>query len=130
MRSLELVAIIIALLGVVNAVLASVIDRTREIGVLRAIGMLRRQTYGMVVIEAGALGVASAVMGTMAGLVLGYILVEYIHIAHSGWHVPYLPAWAKITELSLAVTAVSAAAGWYPARAAAHIELVDALEYE
>src|SRR5204863_310809 len=50
MRALDLVAILIAVLGVVNALLASVLDRIREIGVLRAIGMLRRQTRKMIMI--------------------------------------------------------------------------------
>ena len=130
MNALELVALIIAVLGVVNAVLATVLDRIRELGVLRAIGMLRRQVRRMVMLEAGILGVSGVLAGLVAGLALAWLLVNDIFLAQSGWyialHLPFL-ALLQVTGL---VVLVSTLAGWYPAREAARLNVSDALEYE
>ncbi len=130
MHALELVAIIIAVLGVVNALLASVLDRTRELGVLRAIGMLRRQVQRMVMAEAGLVGLTSTLIGIGVGLVLGVILLDYINLAQTGWYIPFrLPLGSM--GLTLAMVPIAAVvAGWYPARQAAALPVTSALEYE
>jgi putative ABC transport system permease protein len=130
MRALEVVAILIAALGVVNALFASVLDRTREVGVLRAIGMRRREVRRMVMAEAGLLGAAGAASGLAAGLGLGYILVAHLNALQSGWHFPFRPPWGSIAEMAALVVLVSVLAGWYPAREAARMAVSEALEYE
>ena len=64
------------------------------------------------------------------GLILGYVLVAFVNVAHSGWSFPYRPSWLSIVELSAIVLAVAVLAGWYPAREAAKLVVSDALEYE
>lgn len=130
MDALELVALIIAVLGVVNALLATVIDRIRELGVMRAIGMLRRQVRRMVMLEAGILGVSAVVAGMLAGLVLAWILVNDIFLAQSGWYIALQVPVRHILQAGGLVVVVSTLAGWYPARAAARLNVSDALEYE
>lgn len=130
MSALELVALLIAVMGVVNAVLANVLDRVREIGVLRAVGMLRRQVRRMVMVEAGVLGLASAVAGVVAGLGLTWLLIDHIFVAQSAWHVPWALPWGTFARLVATVVIVATLAGWYPAREAASLEVSDALEYE
>lgn len=130
MRALELVALVIALLGVVNTLLASVLDRTREIGVLRAIGMLRRQVRKLVMAEAGLLGLVSVILGTVLGLGSGFILLDSISLATTGWYFPMRPPAGGLAETAALVIAVSVFAGWYPAREAARMPVTDALEYE
>lgn len=130
MGALELVALIIALLGVVNTLLASVLDRTREIGVLRAIGMLRRQVRKLVMAEAGLLGTVSVLLGVALGLGSGVILLQSISVVSTGWYFPLRPPAWNLVQTALLVIAVSVVAGWYPAREAARMPVTDALEYE
>jgi putative ABC transport system permease protein len=64
-------ALFIALLGIANTLALSVLERTREIGLLRAVGMLRRQTRRMVLVESAMVAVFGAVLGVVVGLVFG-----------------------------------------------------------
>ena len=130
MHALELVALVIALLGVINTLLASVLDRIREIGVLRAIGMLRRQVRKLLMVEAGLIGLISVATGVAVGLVTGYILLYYINLVQTGWYFPYRPPALPLLQMAALVVAVSVAAGYYPAREAAKLQVTDALEYE
>ncbi len=69
--ALALAAIAIAALGIATALSASVLERVRELGVLRAAGMTRRQLWRMVVVEAGIVGLASALVGVPSGVAVG-----------------------------------------------------------
>ena len=73
--ALALVAVLVAALGIVNTLTMNVIERVREIGVLRAAGMTRGQVWRSVVVEAGILGLAGALVGVAAGLVVGFAMV-------------------------------------------------------
>ena len=68
-------AVLIAALGIVNTLTINVIERVREIGILRAAGMTRRQVWRSVVVEAGVLGLAGALLGVVLGLVVGGLMV-------------------------------------------------------
>ena len=68
-------AVVIAALGIVNTLTMNVIERVREIGVLRAVGMTRRQVWRSVVVEAGILGLAGAFLGIVLGLIIGAVMV-------------------------------------------------------
>lgn len=130
LRALELVALLVAMLGVVNAQLANVIDRVREIGVLRAVGMLRRQVARMILFEAFFIGATGALLGLIVSMVLGNIILWYINIAATGWHFPsHVPVLALVEIFVLTVLAAGGA-GFYPGRQAAELSIPDALEYE
>jgi putative ABC transport system permease protein len=128
--ALKLVALLIAVLGVVNALFASVLDRVREIAVLRAVGMLRKQARKMVLFEGGLIGVVGASSGLIVGSVLGALLLSNVNLAETGWYFPYRPAWGSIAGTAIAVIVVSALAAWYPAGRAAALVVSEALEYE
>jgi putative ABC transport system permease protein len=130
MHVLEAVAIVISVLGVVNALLANVLDRIRELAVLRAVGMLRAQVAKMVVFEGGLVGVIGVLGGIVLGLAIGHVLLRYINVTQTGWYLPYRPSWAAVAETALLVGAGSALSGWYPARHAARLVIADALDYE
>jgi putative ABC transport system permease protein len=129
-RALELVALVVAVLGIVNAQLASVLDRVREIGVMRALGMRRRQVSRMIVIEAGLIGAIGTLAGVLLGVALGYVLLNHINLAQTGWYFPYHLSIASILEVSALTLPAAALAGFYPARAAARLVVTEALEYE
>jgi putative ABC transport system permease protein len=125
--ALALVAVLVAALGIVNTLTMNVVERVREIGVLRATGMTRRQVGRMVVVEAGILGLLGAVLGIATGLGAGAIMVT---LAGGDLELPNQVPWlALVTSLVLGV-AVSMLAAYYPARLAGRLSIVRAVQFE
>lgn len=124
--ALALVAVLVAGLGIVNTLTIGVVERVREIGVLRAIGMTRRQASRMVVVEAAVLGLVGAVLGALVGLAAGFVLLLL-----SGGFAPTagLP-WASIGIAAVLGLAGPAVAAWYPSRLASGVSIVQALKFE
>ena len=125
--ALALVAVLVAALGIVNALTMNVVDRVREIGVLRATGMTRRQVSRMVVVEAGMIGLVGALLGCLTGLAVGALMLVMAGTA------PALPEglpWASIAVAVLLGVAVSMVAAYYPARLAGRISIVRAVQFE
>ncbi len=117
-------AIVIALLGITNTMALSVLERTREIGLMRAIGMTRRQTRSLVRLEAGVVSVFGALLGVVVGIVFGWIAV----LAIPGDTIDRL----TVPYLSLAVYVVIAAlaglvAASFPARRASRLNILDSI---
>jgi putative ABC transport system permease protein len=125
--ALALVAVVIAGLGMVNTYSMSVLERVREIAVLRATGMTSRQVWGMVVLEAGILGLFGAILGAVAGMLTGWLLVN---LASTGFGLILDPPWATIVLAGLFGVIVSVAAAVYPAGFASRLSIVRALRYE
>jgi putative ABC transport system permease protein len=124
--ALALVAVLVAALGIVNTLAIGVLERVREIGVLRAIGMTRRQASRMVVVEATVLGLVGIVVGAVAGLGVGAIL-----LALSGGLPQQLGLpWATIAVAAVLGLAGPIAAAYYPSRLAAGLSIVRALQFE
>jgi len=128
--ALAVIAVIVAGLGIVNTLTMNVVERVREIGVLRATGMTRRQVWRMVVVEAGVLGIVGAVLGCLAGLAAGTALIGLVGggagIGLGSLEVPW-------TTLGLAAAfgvAVAMLAAYYPARLASAVSIVRAVQFE
>jgi putative ABC transport system permease protein len=128
--AMEGLAVLLALLGVINTLLAAVLDRTREIGLLRAVGAARPQVLGLIAGEAGLMGLSGGLLGTAMGAVLGWTVTHAVGEQATGWSFPY--QFPLFTALGmLAVSAVCAvAAGLLPARRAAGLDVVEALAWE
>ncbi|MDR3631058.1 MAG: FtsX-like permease family protein [Desulfocapsaceae bacterium] len=129
-HAVNIIVLIIAGFGIVITQLASVLERTREIGVLRAIGMKKNQVAGVVIIESALIGTVGGFLGAAAGLLLGWIELEGFfrldYGASIAYHIHYASvAWAIVLSAGLA-----ALAGFYPARRAARINIVEALTNE
>ena len=125
--ALALIAVLVAGLGMVNTLSMSVMERVREIGVLRATGMSSRQVWGMVVIEAGILGLAGSLIGAAVGLLVGGLLVVW---SSGGFGLAFDPPWASIALAVLVGVLVSVAASIYPAGVASRQSIVRALQHE
>jgi len=123
--ALALVAVLVAALGVVNALTMGVVERVREIGVLRAIGMTRSQASRMVVVEAAVLGLVGALLGSLAGLAAGALLLAL----SGGLGSAGLP-WNSIAIAVVLGLAGPAIAAWYPSRLASRVSIVNALNFE
>jgi len=117
-----------SLLALVNTLAISVLARTREIGMLRAVGATRRQIRRMVMAESLLLSVIGTAFGAVAGLWLGYALV--VAMGAVGWQMPYAFPWTGLlaTVVVGIVFGVLAAIG--PARSAAKLDVVAALHQE
>jgi len=124
--ALALVAVVVAALGIVNTLTVSVLERVRELGVLRAAGMTRGQVRRTVVVEAGILGIVGSVLGIVTGLVAGAILVL---LAGGGRPSLELP-WTSIGVALVLGVGISMAAAWYPARLASRLAIVAAVQHE
>jgi putative ABC transport system permease protein len=128
--ALEVIAILVALLGVTNALYASILERTRELGVLRAVGATRQRVRRIILLEGGMMGVIGGACGLVAGICLSVILIFVINRQVFGWTLQMtipLP-FAGLTLLLLIVATV--AASYQPARQAARVHLTEAIQYE
>ncbi len=124
------IALMIALLGVVNSLVASVLDRIREIGLLRAVGATRRQIVRSVVLESAVVGLAGAALGVSAGSLLGYMSTMTLLPDVFGFTAFYrYPAPAIGFTLVLAIF-LAAGAGYVPGRVAGRLRITEALKYE
>jgi putative ABC transport system permease protein len=121
--ALELVAVFVAMLGVAGTLLTMVIERRRDLTLVRLVGADRRQVQRMVVIEAGLIGAVSQAIGLGVGLALSLILIYVINVQSFGWTIQFhLPA-RFLAQASLAVVIATIIAGIYPARRAAAMEM-------
>jgi putative ABC transport system permease protein len=124
------VAVIIAVLGIVNTLLISVSERRREIGIVRAIGGLRWQIQKLVLLEAVVVAVVGVIVGSLAGILNTVFMSHTVSLALVGYSVPFYFPW-KFILLSLPIVmAVSLAAGWWPALNASRLQVIEAIGYE
>jgi len=118
--------VIVSLFGMVNTLVLSVFERTRELGMLRAVGMTRRQVRRMVRHESVITALIGAALGLPLGLFLAGLVTRGLSDLGVGFHVPLL------TLVVFAVVAVVAGilAAILPARRAARLNVLRALQYE
>jgi putative ABC transport system permease protein len=124
------VAVAIAILGIVNTLLISVSERRREIGIVRAIGGFRSQVRKLVLLEAVAVAVVGVIVGSVAGVLNTVFMSHAASVVLVGYSVPFYFPWEFILLSVPVVTAVSLAAGWWPARNAARMQVIEAIGYE
>ncbi len=120
-------AVIIAILGIVNTLALSVIERTREIGLLRAVGLSRRQLRRMVRLESVIVAVLGAVLGVLMGVAFGIALQRAI--ADEGIDVLAIP-WDRLLVFVGLAALVGVLAAVLPARRAARLDVLRAISTE
>ena len=115
---------IVSLFGIVNTLVLTVFERTRELGMLRAIGMTRRQVRRMIRYESVITALIGAVLGIVLGIVLAGLLV---------WRVDFIDFAVPIGQVivfAIAAIIVGIIAAIFPARRAARLNPLQALQYE
>ncbi|THV26125.1 ABC transporter permease [Glycomyces paridis] len=120
-------AIIIAIIGVVNTLVLSVLERTRELGLLRAIGMTRGQARRMITVESVIICLFGAVLGIAVGIGLGWTVQQALE--EEGLTSFALP-WGLIVGYLVAAVAVGLLAAIAPAARAAKLNVLNAIAYE
>jgi len=126
---LSLIAVFVAALGVVNTMTMNVMERTREIGMLRSIGMTRGQIRRMILSEASVMGI----IGGLVGLVFGFFLLQLFTVGMNRTRGGALALQWPLAEIAIglvvAIVAPLLAAQW-PARRAANLSIIEALHTE
>ena len=122
------VAIFASLFGIVNTLSMSVIERTREIGVLRALGATRWQVRRQVGDESLVIGLIGALLGIVVGTGLGWALLKGLAAGVPG--VVYSPPVTTMAVVAVAGMVLGLIASVLPARRAARLDVIKALSYE
>jgi putative ABC transport system permease protein len=120
-------AILIAVLGIINTLALSVLERTRELGLLRAVGLGRAATMRMVTVEAVVISVFGALLGVAVGIGLGAAAVQAL--ADEGITQLALP-WADMATYLALAAVVGVVAAVLPAIRAARTNVLTAIAYE
>ena len=123
------IGVVVAALGVINTMMMNVLERRRESGALRSIGMTRAQVIRMILAEAGAIGAIGAAFGISFGVLLSRVFVEGMKVT-TGYRLEFsLPPQSILLALFIAF-AVSQLAALYPAWKGSRVNIVEAIKHE
>ncbi len=119
--ALELIAIIVAGLGVISTLITLILERQAELAMLTFLGSSRAQIRRMIIIEALLIGVVSEVIGAIIGTLLSLILIYVINVQSFGWTIQFSFPIGFLLQSAIAILLVTALAGFYPATRAAKV---------
>ncbi|NLP02809.1 MAG: FtsX-like permease family protein [Fibrobacter sp.] len=116
-------SLIVGGIGIMNIMLVSVAERTREIGIRKAVGARKRDIHSQFLIEAISLSVTGGIIGTVLGFMVAWAVSRLINL-------PAAVTWWSVVLGFLFSASVGVFFGWYPARRAASLKPIEALRYE
>jgi putative ABC transport system permease protein len=128
--ALNLLATVVAFIGVLSALMALQIERTRELGMLRANGMTLRQLWRMTLIETGLMGGTAGLLSMPAGLLLAVILVYIINLRSFGWTIRLDLQWTTFAQAMLVAVSSALLAAIYPMLRLGKIAIASAVRQE
>ena len=128
--ALEAVAVIVAVMGIAGALIALVIDRRRELGLLRFLGASSGQIRKMILVEAGLIGLLANLAGFVLGYFLSLILVFVINKQSFGWTIRFHWPVAVLLGALTVVYAATVVSGLYPARVAVRLNPLEVIHEE
>jgi len=128
--ALELVAVVVAIIGIAGALLTVVIDRRRELGLLRFLGASVSQVRKIIFLEAGLIGLLATIAGLALGVVLSLLLIFVINKQSFGWTIRlHWPVTVLLAAL-MVVFLATVLSGFYPARIAARLNPIEVMHEE
>jgi len=128
--ALQVIAIVVAIFGIVNTLVLLVMERERDIGVLKAVGATNRQVQRMTLLEAGLMGLISFVLGAVNGIILSLLLIFVINKQSFGWTIQFSVPGAMFGKTLILVLACALIAGIFPARAAVSKRVSEVMRLE
>jgi putative ABC transport system permease protein len=128
--ALQLLAALVAFVGILSALLALQLERSREFGVLRAIGLTGRQLRGLMLLETGMMGAVAGILALPTGLILALILIYIINRRSFGWTLQFQPHPEVFVQAMLLAVGAAVLAGIYPAIRLARMQAAEALRGE
>ncbi|MDP8205828.1 MAG: ABC transporter permease [Candidatus Electryonea clarkiae] len=123
MGAIASISLLVGGIGIMNIMLANVLERTREIGVRRAVGASRRHIVFQFLLEATLLSIIGGIIGVIIGTLMAWIITQY-----AGWTT--LVGFGAIALAFGVSAAVGILFGWWPAKRAAEMDVINALRYE
>ena len=117
-------SVLVSLFGIVNTLVLTVFERTRELGMLRAVGMTRRQVRRMIRYESVITALIGAAIGIALGIVLAVLLIARVDFITLSWPITSLIVFALVAVV------VGLLAAILPARRASRLNVLEALQYE
>jgi putative ABC transport system permease protein len=126
---LALIAMLVGFMGIVNTLTMNVMERTQEIGMLRAVGMTRGQVVRMVLSEAALMGLIGGLMGLIFGVILSRLFLTAM-TSMSGYRITYMLPLGNVLAALVIAFLTSQAAALLPTLRAARIRILEAIQYE
>jgi putative ABC transport system permease protein len=128
--ALQLLATVVAFIGVLSALMSLQLERARELGVLRAVGMTVRQLWQLTLLETGLMGVTAGLLAMPTGYVLAWILIFVINVRSFGWTLQMQLSPANFLEAFLVAVVAALLAGVYPALRLGQMGVATAIRQE
>ena len=128
--ALEVIAIFVAILGVASTLLTLILERRKEIAMLRLIGADKKQVRKMVVIEAALMGGISQSIGLVVGVLLSLVLIYVINVQSFGWTIQFRLPVLFLVQSSVLILLATALSGIYPAARAAKMRTTEQMVEE
>jgi len=126
---IALISVLVSAINTANTMITSVLERVKEIGVMKAIGAKNSDIFNLFLFESAFLGFVAGVLGVLAGWFASYSIGQLLKSLGWGFLSPYYSA-SLFVGLVLFATLTGAVSGAIPARNASKIRPVDALRYE
>ncbi|GJL59863.1 MAG: permease [Nitrospirales bacterium] len=127
---LELIALSVAVLGIINTLMTSITERRRELATLRALGMSRPQIQRLIFWESGFVAGLGAGLGILVGLALSVLLINVINKQSFGWTIQFTLPWETLGMAVLVALLAALLGAWGPARWASQQSIAEDLRYE
>jgi putative ABC transport system permease protein len=128
--TLRIIAVFVAFIGVLGALMALQLERTRELGTLRATGMTLQQLWRLTLLESGLMGATAGLLAIPTGLLLSAILIYVINLRSFGWTI-FFESVPEVYAQALAVSIIAALlAAVYPMLRLGKLQVADALREE
>lgn len=128
LASIAAISLVVGGIGIMNIMLVSVTERTKEIGLRKAIGATSKEVLRQFLVEAVFLTVAGGILGMLIGVLLSIVIAAILGNLVEGWEL-IIPPEAIVASVVVS-TIVGVAFGWYPAKRAAKLDPIEALRYE
>jgi putative ABC transport system permease protein len=128
--ALQLLATIVAFIGILSALLSLELERQHELGILRAVGLTVRQLWGLILLETGLMGAAAGLLAMPTGYVLALILVYIINKRSFGWTLQMQALPAPFIQALVVAVLAALLAGIYPAWRMSRKTEADAIRFE
>lgn len=127
---LRTIAVLVAVVGIFLGLTTLVAERSRELGIMRAIGASARQIRQILLWESGMIGALSSVLGIAAGLCLAVVLTGVINRAFFGWTIQLAFPWLSLAWTPVWIMAAAIVAGWIPAWRAGRLNIAEEMRSE
>ncbi|MEM7335416.1 MAG: FtsX-like permease family protein [Chloroflexota bacterium] len=128
--ALQLLAVVVAFIGVLSALMSLQLERTRELGVLRATGMTIRQLWQLTLLETGLMGGVAGLLALPTGFILAWVLIFVINVRSFGWTLQMHLTTTDFLQAFIVAIAAALLAGIYPASRLGKLVIASAVRSE